>query len=261
MGGAGVLWLSMLPGLIRARALGAMSYHFFDLQVSALLHLPANCPTDIGSWPLRLITSHFVTLVVLPIWFHVSWVPVGAVATLRPSHGSQAMLTQAISSAALSPELHLNTATSLAFCTAQSSAPSGSCLALDEHTASAITSSFRSLLSQIMPYEVEECFPGTDTQEWNCGIIGYILRWFLIYLQSHYYQFILYCCTPRLILKIIKLYQVGQSDGCETDILVLLSIFLAHWPYLFCEFPFHIFNFFFINFFLFFSYGFVYLNV
>lgn len=96
------------------------------------------------------------------------------------------------------------------------SAPSGSCLALVDHTASTITSSFRSLLSQIMPCGVGRCFPGTDTQEWNCGIIGYILRWSLIYLQSHDYQFILYFCIARLMLKIIKLYQVGQSDGCET---------------------------------------------
>lgn len=236
-----------------------MSYHSFDLQGSALLHLLAACPTDIGSWHLRLITSRFITLVVallvvLPVWFHVSWVPVGAVATLRPGHDSQAMLTQAISSAALSLELHPNTSTTLAFCTAQSSAPSGSCLALVDHTASTITSSFRSLLSQIKPCGVGGCFPGTDTREWNCGIIGYILRWSLIYLQSHCYQFILYCCTPRLILKIVKLYQVGQSDGCETDILVLLSIFLAYWPYLFCEFPVHIFDFFFIIFFFFWIY-------
>lgn len=233
----------------------------FDLHALLLL---AACLTDIGSWCLRLITSHFTTLVVallvvLLVWLHVCWVPVGAVATLRPGHGSQAMLTQTISSAGLSLELHPNTATFLAFCMAQSSAPSGSCLALVDHTASTITSSFRSLLSQIMPCGVGRCFPGTDTQEWNCGIIGYILRWSLIYLQSHDYQFILYFCIARLMLKIIKLYQVGQSDGCETyfsiakhfSCLLTISILWISCSYLT---SFH-------RFFLFFSYEFIYLNV
>ena len=56
------IWLLMLPGLIRPRVLGAMSCPSSSLQGNALLYLLAPCPADIGSWSLRLITSHFITL-------------------------------------------------------------------------------------------------------------------------------------------------------------------------------------------------------
>lgn len=83
-------------------------------------------------------------------------------------------------------------------------------------SAFAITSSFRGVHSRKL-YLGEHIvhvwyFPETNTEEWNCGIIGYIcfyiLRWSHIYLQSHCFQFIFYFPIPMLILKMITLYKL-----------------------------------------------------